>query len=206
MIGTIVKFRQNTRDWNYIVEFEQTNNETKKTELVTLRTNSHPVGELIRNAHKVAKLALEYSGLQTIIDAVSSRAVFKELKKLDAEVNVEHLERVFPTVRFTLSSITWATGDDPGTRIEVAIVSQINVKGKVLSAESKLILPKIDSREESEFTGTLTGKIWQPVPNSVKNEYLIAVNLLQDQVQSFVGGEVEQAELFNPTELQQAVR
>ena len=175
MIYGINKFKMGTRDWPYVVEFYRTNDQTQEGELLTLRTRNRPRPALIENAHQVAELALAFAGMSVILDAKENREV-----------------------GFGLSTVTWSEGDSAGTKVEINLVGKRPIRDRSESSEMKLVLEKVDRREEFvdvDLGGGLKER--RPNPDSIKNAYLEKVKLLQEQVQGFVEGQVEQGELFD---------
>ena len=178
MIYGINKFKMGTRDWPYVVEFYRTNDQTQEGELLTLRTRNRPRPALIENAHKVAELALAFAGMSVILDANQNREL-----------------------GFGLSTVTWSDGESAGTKVEINVIGKRPIRDRSESSEMKLVLEKVDRREEFvdvDIGGGLKER--RPDTNSVKNAYLEKVKLLQEQVQGFVEGQVEQGELFDQAE------
>ena len=199
MIYGITKFKVATRDWPYVVEFSNMNDGTHEGELITHRTNNRPRPALIETAHKVASLALRMSGMGLVVEATEKRKLLgKESVLFGYEVG------------YGLASITWSEGDDPGTKVEIHLVGQRPLHKTSERTDMKLFLEKIDSREEYhdvDLGGGLKERRPVPTSESVKNAYIEAVKLPQDQVKAFAEGETEQGELFSkPRETAGATR
>lgn len=177
MIETVTKFKMQTRDWPYVVEFERENETTHKPELVTWRTGSQPKGSLIKAAKRVARLALEFHGLKVLSDAEGS---------IHAQT----------PVGFDLASVTWSEGDLPGSKVEVFLVAPLALQDSELIADLKLPLQKVDRFDETKTVGEGFLRTKVSVENSLKDEYNAAVRELRDLVKDFAMGASEQGELF----------
>jgi hypothetical protein len=189
MIYGISKFKVATRDWPYVVEYSAMNDGTHNGELITHRTSNRPRPALIENAHRVASLALQLSGLGVLV--VSSQS------------------SIPGSVAFGLASVTWSDGDEPGTKVEIHLIGARPLHGTSANTDMKLILEKVNDREEYqdvELGGGLKERRPVSTSESVKNAYIEAVKLLQDQVKAFAEGETEQGELFTSRETAGAAR
>jgi|GEM_PF-4582039 hypothetical protein len=178
MIYAVSKFKVGGRDFPYIVEFERENPETHSREGLTLRTSVNPKRALILKAVQVARLSLELHGLRLITDQAGS--IMAPSK-----------------IGYAFTAVTWTYGDNPGSRVEIALTSQIASKKTLSSAHTKLLLPKVDTSGENELRGTGSDKVSVPVDGSLKNEYNAAVAQLRMMVEAYAEGESEQGELFN---------
>lgn len=182
MIYSISKFKMGTRDWPYVVEYSAMNDGTHNGELITHRTGNRPRPALIENAHRVATLALQLSGLGGLVASSASSQTGR--------------------IAFGLASVTWSEGDEPGTKVEIHLTGARPLHNQGVNTDMKLVLEKVNNTEEwAEFTlgGGLKERRPIPTADSVKNAYIEAVKLLQDQVKGFAEGETEQGELFTET-------
>jgi hypothetical protein len=192
---TVTKFKT-TKDWPFVIEFERSNEATGRTECLTLRTGNQPRSALIANAHKCATLALKFSGLHAITQASEGALLARQSSKLTGE-DVTPVElSIYADLRFAFSSITWSEGDEPGAKVEVIVQSNRQAKNSLTSATTKLLLEKIEDREEGEWIGEKPDRQWQPIPGSLKNAFNESVRLLRQQVEAFAEGEFEQGDLF----------
>lgn len=172
MIDTIVKFKMETRDWPYVVEFNRSNDQTEKTECLTLRTGEIPKGSLIKAANRVARLALKYHGLEVL--------------------SGESFD-----IGFSLASVTWSEGDLPGSKVEVFLTTPLQLDDEdEHPVVTKLPLTKVDRFDETKLVGEGFLKTKVHVENSVKDEYNAAVRELRDLVKDFAQGATEQGSLF----------
>jgi len=181
MVETVMKFKMETRDWPYVVEFERHNEATNKPELLTWRTGSQPKGALLKAAKLVARLALEFHGLRVITDA-------------DGSIRAQ------APVSFDLASVTWSEGDVPGSKVEVFLVSPIALEDTEMVSDLKLPLQKVDRFDETRTVTEGGLRMVRSVENSVKDEYNAAVKQLRDLVKDFAQGGTEQGELFTETQ------
>ena len=93
--------------------------------------------------------------------------------------------------------MVWADGDEPGAKVEIHVISRKASKDSVESLQTKLVLTKIDTREEWENVDLGGGmKERRAVAGSVKNLFIEKVKLLKSQVSDFAQGETEQMDLF----------
>lgn len=192
---TVSEFKT-TKDWPYVIEFERTNEATCRTECLTLRTGNRPRAVLIANAHKVARLALQYVGMGIIPDASDRSVIAKDAEELTG-VEQAVMRKLYANVRFGMSAITWSDGGDEATaKVEVTVLSDRQAKNSLTQSTTKILLDKIDDREEGEWIGEKPDRQWQPVPGSLKNAFNEAAKLLRQQVEAFAEGEFEQGDLF----------
>lgn len=175
MIETIVKFKMETRDWPYVVEFNRNNDQTEKAECLTLRTGEAPKASLIKAASRVARLALKYHGLEVLSG-----------ESFDVGVS--------------LASVTWSEGDLPGSKVEVFLTTPLQLDDEdEHPVVTKLPLTKVDRFDETKLVGEGFLKTKVHVENSVKDEYNAAVRELRELVKDFAQGATEQGNLFSET-------
>lgn len=180
MIYDVTKFKAHGKEWDYVVEFERANGESGDREGMTLKSNTTPKGTLTKKAGEVAKLALLFHGLGVIVEHTSELSPHK--------------------IGFAFSSISWTGGDEPGSRVEVILTSAKKLTDSTQTAQTKLMLSKVDVREEMAWVGTGKDKRLVHVEGSLKDAYNAAVKELRDLVKAYADGESAQGQLFERTE------
>jgi hypothetical protein len=198
MIYDVTKFKAHGKEWDYIVDFERANGESGDREGMTLKSNTTPKGALTKKAGEVARLALLFHGLGLIVEHTDKTILNAQVSKLTGEKDI-HAE-LFGQIGFAFSSISWTGGDEPGSRVEVILTSAKKLADSTQTAQTKLMLSKVDTRDEMALVGEGKDKRLVHVEGSLKDAYNAAVKELRDFVKAYADGESAQGQLFERTE------